>query len=219
MWVAYYAALPHVALSVAAAVFYTLPLFITLFAAILLGEKVGLQGWLAVFLGFCGVLLVLRPQAEDFNVYALLPLGSAILYALAMILTRGHLRRESPLVLSLALNLSFIGVGGAATILLWCWGPASAETQADRFLLGGWIALGSREWLAGGLLAAAIITGSVFTAVAYQSGPPSLVATFDFAYLAFAALWGLLFFAELPDAVTAIGIVLVATAGVLAVRR
>jgi drug/metabolite transporter (DMT)-like permease len=63
MWVAYYTALPHVALSVAAADFYTLPLFITLFAALFIGEKVGVQSWIAVFLGFCGVLLILKPQA------------------------------------------------------------------------------------------------------------------------------------------------------------
>jgi drug/metabolite transporter (DMT)-like permease len=219
MWVAYYAALPHVALSVAAAVYYTLPLFITLFAALFLGETVGPQGWVAVGLGFFGVLLVLKPQADDFNGYALLPLVSAISYAFAMILTRGRLRGENPLVLSVALNLSFIAVGGAATAFLWLWAPAAGEAAADPFLLGGWIAMGPREWLAGALLAAAIIAGSVFAAIAYQSGPASLVATFDFAYLAFAALWGILVFADLPDALTVAGIVLVAAAGILAVRR
>ena len=219
MWVAYYAALPHVALSVAAAVYYTLPLFITLFAARFLGETVGLRGWAAVGLGFCGVLLVLRPQADDFNAYALLPLVSAICYAVAMCLTRSRLRGENPLVLSLALNLSFVVVGGAATGLLWLWGPSAGEAAADPFLLGGWIAMGPREWLAGAVLAAAILAGSVFAAIAYQSGPASVVATFDFAYLGFAALWGLLVFGELPDPVTAAGIVLVAAAGILAVRR
>jgi drug/metabolite transporter (DMT)-like permease len=219
MWVAYYAALPHVALSVAAAVYYTLPLFITLFAALFLGETVGPQGWVAVGLGFFGVLLVLKPQADDFNGYALLPLVSAISYAFAMILTRGRLRGENPLVLSVALNLSFIAVGGAATVFLWLWGPTAGEAAADPFLLGGWIAMGPREWLAGALLAAAILAGSVFAAIAYQSGPASLVATFDFAYLAFAALWGILVFADLPDALTVAGIVLVAAAGILAVRR
>ena len=105
MWVAYYTALPHVALSVAAAVYYTLPLFITLFAALFIGEMVGVQGWIAVFLGFCGVLLILKPQAEDFNAYALLPLISAILYAFAMIITRTKCKNESPLVLSVPIRL------------------------------------------------------------------------------------------------------------------
>ncbi len=219
MWVAYYTALPHVALSVAAAVYYTLPLFITLFAALFIGEKVGVQGWIAVFLGFCGVLLILKPQAVDFNAYALLPLISAILYAFAMIITRTKCKNESPLILSFGLNVSFISVGVFATFFIWLWGPSSAEVETYRFLLGRWIAMGTQEWLAINLLATAVIIGSVFGAIAYQSGPSSVVSTFDFAYLAFAVLWGLLFFAEVPDAITAAGILLIAAAGILAVRR
>jgi len=219
MWVAYYTALPHVALSVAAAVYYTLPLFITLFAALFVSEKVGMQGWIAVFLGFCGVLLIVKPQAEDFNAYALLPLISAILYAFAMILTRTKCKDESPLILSFALNASFIGVGILATGLIWIWGPSSAEVETYQFLAGHWIAMGAEQWLAMGLLATAIIIGSVFAAIAYQSGPSSIVSTFDFSYLAFAALWGFVFFSEVPDAVTGAGITLVAFSGILAVRR
>ena len=62
MWVAYYAALPHVALAVAAAVFYTLPIFIALFATLFIGDRVGPAGWLSVLLGFVGVLLILKPH-------------------------------------------------------------------------------------------------------------------------------------------------------------
>jgi drug/metabolite transporter (DMT)-like permease len=70
-----------------------------------------------------------------------------------------------------------------------------------------------------GLLATATIIGSIGAAIAYQSGPSSVVSTYDFAYLAFAALWGFVFFAEVPDVISATGIVLIAAAGILAVRR
>ena len=219
MWVAYYAALPHVALSAAAAVYYTLPLFITLFAALFIGDKVGLKGWIAVISGFFGVVLILRPQADDFNAYALLPLASAILYALAMIITRTKCRNESPLILSLALNLSLILVGIVASLLLWLWGSPDTDPANHHFLTGGWIALGLREWFAMGLLATAAIIGSVGAAVAYQAGPSATVSTFDFFYLAFAALWGFLFFAEVPDGIGVVGIMLIAAGGIIAVRR
>jgi len=219
MWVAYYTALPHIDFSVAAAVYYTLPLFITLFAGLFIGERVGLRGWVAVIVGFVGVLLIIRPQAENFNAYALLPLASAVLYAFAMILTRSKLRNESPLVLSFALNVTFIGVGLIATLFI-RWSEPSVDVAADyRFLMGEWIALGAQEWLAMGLLSAAMIIGSVGAAIAYQAGPSSTVSTFDFSYLAFAALWGLLFFGEVPDAITAAGIILIASGGIIAVRR
>jgi drug/metabolite transporter (DMT)-like permease len=75
------------------------------------------------------------------------------------------------------------------------------------------------EWLTMTVLATAIIIGSVGAAIAYQAGPSSVVSTFDFSYLAFAAVWGLVFFAEVPDAITITGIIMIAAAGILAVRR
>lgn len=219
MWVAYYAALPHVPLSAAAAVYYTLPLFITLFAALFIGERVGAWGWVAVALGFIGVLLILKPQGADFNAYALLPLVSAVLYAFAMILTRTKCRAESPLALSLSLNVAFIVIGLAATGAMAIVEPGAPVIETNAFLFGPWTAMALREWLVMGLLATATIIGSVGAAIAYQSGPSSIVSTYDFAYLAFAALWGFVFFAEQPDALSAIGILLIAAAGILAVRR
>ena len=219
MWVAYYTALPHVDLSVAAAAYYTLPIFITLFAALFIGDTIGAKGWVAVFLGFCGVLLILKPQADDFNAYALLPIISAILYALAMIITRTKCRNENVLVLSIALNVSMISVGVLVTLLIWLWDPSNAETASYPFLLGQWTSMEQKEWLTMGLLTTAIIIGSVGAAIAYQAGPSSIVATFDFAYVAFAAGWGFVFFAEVPDPITVTGMVLIVGAGVLAVRR
>ena len=218
MWVAYYAALPNLALSVAAAAYYTTPLFITLLSALYTGDRVGARGWTAVFAGFCGILLILRPQAQDFNVYAVLPLVSAVLYALAMIATRTHCKGENPLILSLGLNVSFVVVGAAATLFTALLG-SQAGSDGSSFLLRGWAPMDGDEWLAMGLLATAVLVGSVGAAIAYQAGPPSVVATFDFSYLAFATLWGLAFFAERPDAVTIGGMALIAGAGMIAVWR
>lgn len=219
MWVAYYAALPHVALAVAAAAFYTLPIFIALFAALFIGDRVGPAGWLSVLLGFVGVLLILKPQAGDFNQYALLPLISAILYALAMILTRTKCRDESPLVLSLCLNVSFVVVGLAATVLTMLIDTPGDAEPGTSFLLGQWTAMGRAEWLSMCLLATAVIIGSVGAAIAYQAGPPAIVATFDFTYVAFAAAWGLLFFGEVPGTIKLAGMAMVVAAGILAIRQ
>lgn len=215
MWITYYAALPHLALGVAAAVYYTLPIFIALFAAFFIGDRIAPLGWIAILLGFVGVLLILKPDAEGFNLYALLPLASAIFYASAMILTRTKCRDEHPLILSLGLNVSFIVVGLLATLLL----GASGEVQGATFLIGPWSAMSTTAWVSMVMLAAATLIGSVGAAVAYQSGPPATVAAFDFAYVGFATLWGVLFFAEVPDAITIAGIVLIVISGILAMRR
>ncbi len=219
MWVAYYLALPHVQLSIAAASFYTLPLFITLFAALLIGDRVGPKGWIAVLLGFVGVLLIRQPQADDFNAYALLPIVSAICYALAMIMTRTKCQNESPLVLSLWLNLTFIGVGALAMLIIQFLEPAPSTTATNPFIFGEWVPMWIAEWRVMTILAAAIIVGSIGAAIAYQSGPSSIIATFDFSYVAFAVVWGILLFGEVPGFITIIGIVLIVGGGMLAVRN
>ncbi len=219
MWVAYYASLPHLELGVAAAAYNTLPIFITLFAALFIGDRIGPIGWGAIFLGFAGVLLILRPEASGFNGYALLPLAAAVLYALAMILTRTKCRGEHPLVLALSLNVTFVVVGLLATLGIAATGGPVETEVSNYFLLGEWSSMGETEWFSMALLAVAAVIGSVGAAVAYQIAPPATIATFDFSYLGFSALWGMLFFAEILDTVTIIGIVMIVVAGVLAVRR
>ncbi len=218
MWIAYYAALPKIALSAAAAVYYTLPLFITLFAAIFLGDAIGKTGWVAIFLGFVGVVMVLEPRLSDFNWYAVLPLLAAILFALAMIMTNSLCREESVLVLSLWLNLSmlFIGIIGSAAagfigVLV------NVEGQAG-FLTTGWAPMGAGQWMTIITLSLSILIGSIGAAYAYQRGKPATIAAFDFAYVAFAVVWGYVFFQEVPGAKAIAGMALIVIAGVLAVR-
>ena len=218
MWVAYYASLPHLQLSLAAAAYYTSPLFITLFSAGLAGERVGKRRWFAIALGFAGVIVMLRPDASGFDAWALLPVAAAICYALAMILTRTRCRDEDPLMLSMALNVAFIVVGGIASLVLLAMNLSPDRIAMNAFLFGGWTALDGMALAALAVLATAMLVGSVFAAVAYQSGAASTVSAFDYSYLAFSAIWGLAFFAEMPDLLTVAGMVMIATAGILAAR-
>jgi len=216
MWIFYFAALPHIELAIAAAAYYTLPIFITLFAAIFLGEKITIKGWLAVLLGFAGTLLILQPQAGDFNAHALLPLVSALCYATAMIITRSKCQQEKPTVLSLWLNIVFVGTGALVLLALYLWQPGSDLVAANPFLFGTWTPMWLDEWRIMAILASAIVVGSIGAAIAYQNGPSSIIATFDFAYVGFAAIWGFMLFAEVPGSQVTIGIVLIVIAGVTA---
>jgi len=214
MWISYYLSLPHLPLSVAAAAYYTLPIFITLFSAALVGERIGRAGWLAVAMGFTGVVLVLRPDTSALSLHAALPLFAAMLYALAMILTRTKCREEHPLSLALSLNVTFLVVGVVATLFI-----TTVPTESRQgFLLSPWAAMGTKEWLAIVLLATVIVIASVGTAIAYQNAPSSVIGVFDFAYVGFAVLWGMVFFAEIPNLVAIVGMVLIVLAGVVSLR-
>lgn len=219
MWVAYYLSLSNVDFAVAAAAFYTIPIFIVLFAAVFVKERVGMSGWIAVALGFGGVLLVLRPDAAGLSFYAVLPLFSAMLYAGAMILTGTKCRNDHPLTLSLALNVAFLVVGLIVTGVFLLFPSETAPAPDLMFLLGPWTDLSSETWMAAAILSIAIIIGSAGAAIAYQIGPASIVGVFDYSYLVFAALWGFLFFAETPDGLTGLGMLLIFSAGALVALR
>lgn len=215
MWVSYYISLPNLTLSVAAAAYYTLPIFITLFSSMIVGDTITRRGWIAVFIGFLGVFLILRPGVGDFNWYALLPLFSAILYAFAMILTRTKCRAEHPLMLSLALNICFVLVGAVVAAVI----ATVPDESRLGFLLAPWGKLDLSGWISMGLLAIAILIGSIGAAIAYQNGPPSVIGIFDFAYVGFAVIWGIVFFNEIPDIVSIIGMVLIVVAGYISLRQ
>lgn len=215
MWVCYYLSLPKLTLSAAAAAYYTLPIFITLFSALFIGDRISRKGWTAVFAGFLGVVLILRPKAGDFNAYAVLPLVSAMLYAAAMILTRTRCRSQHPIILSLALNIAFVVVGAAAAGLI----LLLPEAARRGFLLAPWAAMGWAEWVSMGLLAGAILIGSIGAAIAYQNGPPAMIGSFDFAYVGFAVIWGIVFFSGVPDTISILGMALIVGAGVMSLRQ
>jgi drug/metabolite transporter (DMT)-like permease len=215
MWIAFYAALSILSLPVVAAAYYTAPLFITAFSVLIAGEAIGVRRGMAILIGFAGVLVILRPGTDAFSWLTLLPILSAVFYALAAIVTRTKCREEAPLVLSLALNVSFLVTGAIASTAIALWMPGVNPADASPFLLGRWSAMGIREWGIIAMLAVLIVAVSSGVAKAYQCAPPAIVAIFDYSYLVFAAFWSFAIFSEVPDAPTIIGMILIAAAGCL----
>ena len=122
-------------------------------------------------------------------------------------------------MLSLWLNISFIGVGISALLLLGLWSPDPERISANPFLFSEWTPMGLAEWRTMAILAVAIVIGSIGAAIAYQNGPASIIATFDFTYVGLAAIWGFILFAEVPGPWTATGIVMIVAAGIIATRQ
>jgi len=215
MWIAYYAALPFMSLSVAATALYTTPLFIALFSAALIREPVGVRRWLGILLGFIGVLVILRPAADDFSAVALLPIVAAIFYALAAVITRSKCADENSMSVAMSLNLCLVisgalGVGGVILV------PISGE-PAFPFLQSPWMAMSNGTWAIIVLLGILLVAESVGVAKAYQVAPAAIIGTFDYSYLVFAVFWSFVFFADVPDVLTVLGIGCILAAGWLVV--
>lgn len=218
-WLTFYASLPFLTLSVAAVAVYTNPIMIALLSAMLLGGGVSPRQWGGVLLGFLGVVTILRPGTEAFSWAVLLPLLAAAFYAMSMVLTRLKCRDESPLALGLTLHASFVVTGVVATVLIGLLDPSPDLQMANPFLLGDWSPMDQGAWglmALLGLLSAAYFVG---VARAYQIAPPQIIATFDYAYLVSAAIWGFVFFAEAPDLFTVAGMALITLAGLMVASR
>lgn len=218
MWIAFYAALPHVSLSLAALALYTAPLFIALLSAQVLREPVNPRRWMAIALGLLGVGLILRPTAADFSAMTLLPVLAALLYAVAAVVTRTRCGGCSALSLALNLNLCLCLVGALVLLGHWLMSP-SPQPVPDSFLAPHWVPMGSAQWGLLSVLAVLMVLMSVGVAKAYQISPSVIVGTFDYSYLLFAMFWGFALFNEVPDATMIVGMGLIAASGVWVLRN
>ncbi len=215
MYVAIYAAIPLLDLSVVAAALYTGPLFIVLLSAIFLREDIATMQWVAVALGFVGVLCVVRPSGVDFTALSLIPVIAAFLYAVAAVLTRAKCQDEKPAALAISLNIALVVFGALAS--LWLRISPSDHAQSYPFLFGQWSSFSTRTLGILVVMAVLIVGVSIGLARAYQSPRPQVIATFDYAYLIFAAFWGFVFSKETPRIWTMIGIMLIVLGGILVV--
>lgn len=185
----------------AIAINMTSPMFITLLAALVLRERVGPGQWAALLAGFGGVLLLVRPDAEGFNAFALLCLAGAMLHALRDFTVRRIPAEVSSATITMSTAVTVVVLSGLVT----AW--------------NGWQPFGAFEF---GLLAAA----SVFLAAAYhllilstRAGELSAVAPFRYSALLVALTIGWTVWGEMPDPIGWAGIGLLIAAGLYLLRR
>jgi drug/metabolite transporter (DMT)-like permease len=215
----FYASLPVLNLSLAAVVIYTNVIFTTLLSAVLFKERVSVKQWLGVLSGFVGVAIILRPGTDSFSWFVLMPLAGAVCYSLASLVTRHKCQGERALTLAASLHVSFIFIGALATVLIVEIGVTDTVRDFSYFLFGSWIPLTLNAWAIMALLGLLSASFSLGVARAYQVAPSQIIATFDYSYLVFAAVWGFLFFAEIPSVTTVLGMAVITMAGVLVSGR
>ena len=84
----FYISLTFMTLAMTSALFFSCPFFMSILAIIFLKEKIGIRRWGAIVVGFIGVLIVLNPNFDDFNIFKLAPVACAFCYAIAMTITK-----------------------------------------------------------------------------------------------------------------------------------
>jgi drug/metabolite transporter (DMT)-like permease len=218
MYFSMYSAIPVLPLSAVAAGIYTAPLFVAALSPLLLGEPVRWRGLLGIAVGFAGVLMILRPGTEAFAWLMLLPVLAGFFYALSAIVTRSKCRSTAPSTLALSLSIALLLTGVLASTALYLWELTPAQVAVSPFLLGSWSWLDLSEWGFIAMLAALMVGNGLVLPAAYQSAPSVIIATFDYTYLIFATVLGIVLFSEVPDLQTVMGIIMIAGAGLIVAR-
>ncbi|WP_299751127.1 DMT family transporter [uncultured Tateyamaria sp.] len=218
-FLAFYAAIPFISLSTVGAANYIAPIFVALLSAYVIKEAVGPLGWIGVLLGFVGVVVLLQPGTDAFSPWVLLPVMGAAFYALAHITTRTRCQGVPLAALSLSQNTVMLLAGISVSLLLVCLKPQGEMVAAYPYIFGEWSTVRPNDWLVLLLLAGFAVVIGMMLAGAYQAAPPSTVATFEYSYLVFVAVWDILFFDIAPTVASITGVILVVTAGLLVLRR
>ena len=185
----------------ALAIFFVQPLVVTALSPLILGEHVGPRRWAAVFVGFIGTLIIIRPGFGTMNPGALLALGSGTSLALYFLMTRRISGVNKAIVTTFHTNL----LGAVITCALVPW---------------VWITPTATDWLLFVSLAAIANIGHYCIVRAYDHAEASLLAPLAYTEMITATIMGFLFFGDLPDRWTLLGVaILISCAIYISIRE
>jgi len=184
----------------ATALSFTAPLFTVIAAILFLKEQVGWRRWAAVIVGFGGVLIMLRPGAEAFDMGALAVLVAALTFAAVNIMGKILVRSDPPAMVTLNLSLYSLPISLVLALPFWDW-PSGNQ----------WL------WLIVlGVAAACNVYGIT---KAFQAGDASLAQAFDFLRLPTTALLALVWFNQFPDLYVWIGTAVITGSSIYIAHR
>ncbi len=197
LWFSSVALLP---LAEAVSLNFTVPLFATLGAALILGEVVRARRWTATIVGFLGVLVIVRPGMEEVTLVTMLPVLAAVFMAITVLMVKALSDSEDPTLMVFYMNLLLTPISLVPALFVWQW--------PDLMTLGIMMVIG--------------VLAVVAHLMMYQSfarADASAVVPFQYAQLPFVALIGYFAFAELPDLWTLAGAVIIAASATYIARR
>ncbi|MGP1355708.1 DMT family transporter [Roseicyclus sp.] len=204
-----FAALRYLSLAEAVAIAFVMPFIMLLLGWFYLGEEVGPRRLGACAVGFVGTLMVVQPSFAAVGWPALLPLGVAVVFALFMLVTRQIAREIDPVALQGAMSLI------ALPLLL----PLAVLPVQGELPLVGWITPGGSDIA---LFVALGVAGSfahLLMTWALRFAPSATLAPMQYLEIPIAALVGLALFAEFPNGLALLGILVTIAAGLYIVLR
>ncbi len=191
----------YLPLADAIAIAFAGPLFVTLMAPLMLGEHVGWRRWVAVLVGFVGVLVIVQPGSSAFQWFAVFPLVASFLGGVRDIITRKMAASETSVAV-LFVTTTAVVAAGFVSYFFTDWKPV--ETAHIKFFVGSGLLIGIAHYL--------IIES-------FRLGEAALVSPFKYGNVLWAMLFGYLIFGDLPESSTMLGALIVTLCGIYILHR
>lgn len=207
---AFFYNIAHIPLGDAMTFSKTSPIFTALFAWLFLQEKLSTKGWIAVMIGFVGIVFITKPSGLMLSKYDILGLFSGVGAALAYTSVR-ELKQYYD---TRAIVLSFMGIGTVGPLLLLLV-PNYVNIPELDFMLGEFVVPKGIEWgyiLAMGLLAT---LAQIYMTKAYGASKAGIIGAVSYTNIPFSIAVGVFLGDTLPNLITTTGILLIITAGIL----
>lgn len=187
-------------LTLATALSFTTPVFGTIAAMLILKEKAGWRRWIAISIGFIGVLIILRPGTDSLQLSAGIVLISSAFMALAGVVVKTLTRTEQSetIVFYMALLMTPLSLPGA----VYFWQPTSTEA-----------------WIGVGLIALFSTTAHLLVTRAYLHAQMTTLLPFDFMRLIFTAIFAYFLFSETMDEYTLLGAAIIMASSIYIAHR
>ncbi len=189
------------------------PMMITILSVFMLGEKVELRRWLALIVGFAGILLIVKPGSTNFNEGSIFVLLSVLFYALTVILTRKMNATDSSATMAYFSSWVYLIAAFIFSPLAAAVGEIPNAHPSITFLFHAWTMPTLLDFFIMSGLGLVWAAWAYFMTRAYSTAQASVIAPFEYASLPINVMWGFLFWREIPTWMTVAGALLTLSSG------
>ncbi|MBL8103525.1 MAG: DMT family transporter [Anaerolineales bacterium] len=189
------------------------PLMITILSVLMLGEKVELQRWLALIVGFAGILLIVKPGSTHFNEGSLFVLASVLFYAFTVMLTRKMNATDSSATMAYFSSWVYLIAAFIFSPLAAAVGEIPDAHPSIAFLFHAWTLPTLLDLFIMAGLGFIWAAWAYFATRAYSVAQASAIAPFEYSSLPVSIMWGFIIWHEIPSVMTIAGAVLTLLSG------
>tara|TARA_B100001057_G_scaffold478206_1_gene548366 strand:- start:308 stop:1168 length:861 start_codon:yes stop_codon:yes gene_type:complete len=190
----------HLSLANAHSIGALAPIIIVVLSVFILNEKVSMKTWIAIFAGFIGVLIIIRPASDVFSVNSFIPLLAAFFLGLYQIATKKTTEYDAPEV-SLFYS-SLVGIIITSIMAFNFWQPINFNSIFLFVPIGLFFSL-----------------GIYFQIIALKNARASIIQPFHYTLIFWAIIFGFFFYDDIPDLFTIIGAIIITTSGIFVINQ